>query len=363
MTSLFTAATKRAPLTAAVSDSAENRLTEILAAVLTRAPEAARKLVEEWTQEPPKGRLTVTPQRRTADGRYVDLELRYDEEGSRRTSLVWIEVKRDAGPSGEDQLWRYAWELRALLDNHQADSGHLVFLTRPHDWSELFEKFSAVGLGHLWPPKEATWPKLSAALTRWSRTSTEDRWKRELVREFVDYLQEEHVANEGLTLEGTIVLQRFQETDDAFATLLDETDNRLADWGRLEVYDAVPKRSSRAGWTDYYRTYTPLGEVASWGGDAAVLEWNFRRRAPRGRDRYCFAAGMTWLGPKEEAPWRGTREWPLDLEEFQDAFPRLYRWLQPEELAAKGMLDDQVDYLTGWVRKTFEALLAARIVQ
>ena len=265
MTSLFTAATKRAPLTAAVSDSAENRLTEILAAVLARAPEAARKLVEEWTQEPPKGRLTVTPQRRTADGRYVDLELRYDEEGSCRTSLVWIEVKRDAGPSGEDQLWRYAWELRALLDNHQADSGHLVFLTRPHDWSELFEKFSAVGLGHLWPPKEATWPKLSAALTRWSRTSTEDRWKRELVREFVDYLQEEHVANEGLTLEGTIVLQRFQETDDAFATLLDETDNRLADWGRLEVYDAVPKRSSRAGWTDYYRTYTPLGEVASWG--------------------------------------------------------------------------------------------------
>jgi len=72
---------------------------------------------------------------------------------------------------------------------------------------------------------------------------------------------------------------------------------------------------------------------------------------------------MTWLGPKEESPWRGTREWPLDLEEFQDAFPRLYRWLQPEELAAKGMLDDQVNYLTGWVRKTFEALLAARIVQ
>jgi hypothetical protein len=52
MLSLFTAATKRAPLDAERRDSAEDRLTEIFAAVLERAPAAACTLVNSWVEKP-----------------------------------------------------------------------------------------------------------------------------------------------------------------------------------------------------------------------------------------------------------------------------------------------------------------------
>lgn len=359
MPSLFTAATKRAPLGADTRDPAEDRLTEILAVVLERAPEAARTLVESWIGEWAHGEVTVQPQKRTGGNRHIDLEIRFQGPEPASPTLVWVEIKRDSKQSGPNQLWGYANDLRALLDKTCA-KGHLVFLTRPRDWREEFSLQPTRSLNGLWPPKDVTWPKTSAHLARWALETNENLFQSELVREFVDYLEEEHVATDGLRLEGAIVLQRFEETDEAFATLLKETELKL---GKSDLF-ALQEQTSRltgGGWKECYWTYTPRDQERG----LLDLEWNFKRRKSPGPSRSCFAAGLTWRDPRAESPWAhvlerlGDRSILLEFEQYTDDLPRLYRWLQPEVLAAQGALDYQVDYLANWVTKTFETLVDA----
>lgn len=351
--SLFTAATARASLSDLGRDPAEDRLTEIFAAVLDRAPGLAKALVRDWIGEDNDVKPRVRTQRPTRGGGRVDLEFEFRDPDS--VKVVWVEVKRDAGPSGEDQLPAYARALKSKLDGGAIDSGHLVFLTRPHDWSALFEQFKDGAPEDLWPPYPATWPAVSARMLQWSRKDP-DSFEARLVRECVDYLEEEHVASPGLTLEGALVLQRFQETDEAFAALLEMTAERLRDSGARFVSNRQPPQHlNRGRWKDCWWTYCPANQAA-W-SEEMWLEWNFRLQGPPGLARYCFAAGLTWRGPNNLAPWKDSQI-PEKFKRYEDDdFARLYRWLHPEELAACGDLETQADVLHAWVAEAFDALL------
>lgn len=364
MASLFTAATKRAPLDAERRDSAEDRLTEIFGAVLERAPAAACALVNRWVERSWVGdehRLAVTPQRWTSSAKHrrVDLELRFEESDSCSATVVWVEIKRNARLSDDLQLCDYARDLKRLVDDNKEIRGaRLIFLTRRRDWTLDPCEDEDGALGELWPPRCVTWADASGALATWSAGTNRDLYTTRLVQEFVEYLEEEHVATPGLSLEGAIVLQRFEETDDALVQILEATAERLEK--PFEQPCKYPNRLRAGGWKHCHWTYAVRAE--GWPEDLA-LEWNLRRRQS---GRLCFAAGLTWHGDRMRVPWLAEGELKnlaaVDgFHPYWDDLPRLYRWLQPEELAARGTHDDQVDFLANWVTRTFESLLAGKL--
>lgn len=184
----------------------ENRLTEVFAAALERTDGLALHLAKEWLSPDPGMhpsaepaswsaarvaldedglalRLPVRTQRLTRSAKLVDLELRFRRQSSSSADdvVIWVEVKHGANPH-ENQLSNYIRDLAGL--NVRAGA---VVLLAPR-WSYPF-----VG-AEPEPPgvPQRTWQQTAARCGRWRSA---DGVQRFLVKEFLDYLQEESLMD------------------------------------------------------------------------------------------------------------------------------------------------------------------------
>lgn len=244
-----------------------------------------------------------------------------------RTALVWVEVKRDSGPSGEGQLLNYGRDLEQRLASGEISRAHLVFLTRPGDWSETVDAYrknepDGVELS------QATWAQTSAALARWARGSSDHPFSQRLVEEFVDYLEEEQVASTGLNLDDAIVLQRFEGTDEAFSTLLELTASELDRWPIGPPARRRPKFHSRTLTSSPQPWSAPAGKAVAL---RAGAEGRRRRSRKAVGQPWVACHGTRSLGPSPRAA-ATDRADPASLPDS----PGMYvRWQRSQSLPPK----------------------------
>ncbi|MCH8272898.1 MAG: PD-(D/E)XK nuclease family protein [Candidatus Marinimicrobia bacterium] len=114
----------------------ENFFTEGLAYILDKDRNLLQKLVEHIQNKFPdenllkgfywkKAEVRTQSFYRNLSGRhnFIDLEIEFEE------ALLWLEVKVESGPSGEDQIIRYE-ELMGESDHIDHDRSGIVLLTK-----------------------------------------------------------------------------------------------------------------------------------------------------------------------------------------------------------------------------------------
>jgi len=354
------------------ANPAENRLTEITAAVLERHPPlacgftaallaqaapAARAAAQRriaaahaWLSEHGDTAEVLIDTQVMRGGRFVDLELRLACDPLRRTRdlIVWVEIKHGADISG-DQLSAYD----ALIDREPGAARAVVVLAPRQS-----------------PPSTALVPDtvpivfwqqvLGDCLTRLP-VQPHDSAGALLTRELLSYFEEEGLMPaKPLTTELALSLAVRPAATQTAAALCEIVHERV-----LQRYDSEGAKGG--GIPTYGPRFWAKHSIApgspSWGG--AWLEWGLRHDSARreARNAYAFVAGVTFHKGANAAGDPRHREWldaRLDqgFEQVTDDGPRLWSYHYPEQLLIASTFEEQADLLAGWVLERFDKLAA-----
>lgn len=355
----------------AARDPAEARLTESFAATLGSAPAVTRFVVEELlaASAPPGGEISVTTQRRTSAGDYVDVELRFGEV-VQPSLVVWLELKWNA-PLGPNQMERYRYALDIIARWTGAQTRLALIAARAVDVPEDLPE-GCVGL---------TWQDISRSMK--ASVQGVDETESLLVTDFTNYLEEHQLATTGgFTAADVVALDQYSDTVARLRGLITMVDSALGSQ-LTHVGGDGPRVQNDAPWAlEFFRLYQPdtkallpegqSGAAASplpgWAEYNVKFEWHFRWDAARGsRERgiQAFAAGVVCLDDQNLFGAADYKQWlqnlaAADVEYVRGAAkPFLYyllRFLYPAELVKAFDLPEQGDMLTKWVLDSFELL-------
>jgi hypothetical protein len=355
-------------------DPAENRLTEIFAAVLDRVPGLPRAVLEFWygPVAPATSEMfaSVHTQRHTTTGGIVDLAIRLRPR--RRNSkgmdvaetldsyeqgvVCWIEIKhRDPIPALHgDQLMTYLNDIGEIT----AKTRHVLLLApREFDPSER-------------PPAVAyrTWQSLALWMAEYVRDHGErlgevNVW---LIKEFLSFLKEEGLMDaDRITAEHAFIADAVPATYAAFAALWEVAEGVIFnEWH-------APRTGGMKQIMNMYRSFDILPSSgaelpATWRGN--FLEWGMRPDdflKTEARNALLFYAGLTvtstprkdpffnpdnsgWLADRERDKFRQVVQW----------YPRIWRLRYVEELLVFPTLQEQGRELGRWVVAAFKAISA-----
>jgi len=284
-----------------------------------------------------------------------------------------LELKREAPPD-ISQLVRYEGALRELAGAFGCT--YTLALVTKRD----------VELPGPLPPdvEHRTWQDVALLLTSLAAGGREasQLW---LSREFVDYLEEEHLATIGpFTVEDALAIERYDDALVRIREIIIEAESVL-----MRRYS--PPDADYASWgpkndpLDFYRTFpidtAPLFEdgsarpeaIEAWaagasGPEARWFEWHARHDAARDHPlgQRAFGAGIAMRAddafPADEyGDWlRGLAEEGFEyLPETTGHMWYLFRYLYPAQLVGGADVQQQSDHLVRWVDDSFRLLAAS----
>lgn len=371
-TSLFRRVT-RYPANASV-DPRENRLTEITAAVLERAPGLALALVGELLGGHPRfgqlasdlaqaaePRVDVRTQCVTSSGRFADLEIRI-RPALRATDatgmLIWVEVKHGSGLHG-DQVAAYTQD---IADEYRG---------------ERLERVVVVLAPRNWVPDRALPPGVpTLAWDNWGRVASDhaaresDPQSRWLLDQYIEYLQEEYLMEpEALTAVSAVALMEANAGEAAAASVCEYADAVVNEaWGQRTKCSKRARRKEPAFGLGYWAHHPPKqgrkSRARTWEpgwfewGLSATFDMEYLEIDPRGS--WVFTAGLTFPGkPAATEAMRDPAMTALGRRGVQytyfGGYYRLVRFMYPDELLARSSVDEQGRLLGDWLVTTFEA--------
>lgn len=366
----------------------EDRLTEILAAVLERVPEVGPLLARAWTapsQESAAAReiavsntslahsalatlplRSVRTQHTTGKGKRPDLVLRFGprRQPTREDVVIWVEDKLDANPH-EMQLTNYCKELPQ--DVHAA----AVVLLAPR---------SSLPYTVPEPVPESvfqrSWQEAGRQILKLCDNEA-DPVKLFLLRELIAYMREENLTDlEAIRPEHLVSLAYASQADAALERICEEASGLIEKgWDRApDDFESRPRLKTKTpayGW-DYWESWkmtkTRKGEE-----DYPCLDWhaawNSQLAEAEGRS-LVFISGLTTSADGELAATDEERVRHERLEagvlvggipvRFQrvsdDDWKRLARIAFPEEILIGRTLEAQAAMLAEWVIAGFRAL-------
>ena len=354
------------------ANPAENRLTEITAAVLERHPPLARAFTAALLAQAARNASTAARPRIAAarawlvehgdtaevridtqlmrGGRFVDLGLRlkYDPLRRARDLIVWVEIKRGAGISG-DQLSAY---LDLIEREPGAVSTVIVLAPRQSPPSEN-DVPDAVPV--------VFWQQVLAECARRLPPQPKGSARALLVQELFSYFQEEGLMPaQPMTTELALSLAVRDAANETVKGLCEIVHERVL----ARYADGGAKGGGiRQYGTGFWAKHTIASSSPAWAG--AWLEWGLRSDSARreGRGAYAFVAGVTFhrnanaAGDPQHHDWLAAR---LDqgFEQVTDYWPRLWSYHYPEQLLIASTFEEQADLLAGWVLERFDAVTA-----
>jgi len=265
----------------------ENRLTEVLAAVLERAPELAWQLAHAWTDpaqersapgELSRGatsgvfaaladrrRVSVSTQVRTVSDKQVDLALRFGDSATPSIDdvLLWVEIKHGAEPH-EGQLANYVRDLPGSVG-----WGAVVLLaprtSLPCDRDDIPDVVP-----------QRSWQAVSR-LIREHTGNQADPVTRFLLKELYAYMQDENLADPDLLRpEHFVVLAYADAAENALTTICERVSQIVArEWGRsADDFERAPRTGAPAfGW-GYWEAWSVRNDSS--GRGEIWLDWNAR---------------------------------------------------------------------------------------
>lgn len=364
---------------------AENRLTEILAAVLERVPEAGQQLARVWTaphQDAAAAREVVSTgtwlahdalaglhlqsvrtQVRTRTNKQVDLAVRFGQQvhPSGEDVVIWVEDKLGADPH-EMQLTNYVDDLPA---NVRAAAVVLLAprASLPYSSPEVPEDVP-----------QRSWQEAGRQLQLLLRASAGHPVERFLLKELIAYMREENLTDpEAIRPEHLVALAYADQAEAALERVCEEASGLIAKaWGAADDFEKVPRVRTETpafGW-DYWEAWTLKknadGEGVLW------LDWNARNDVslPEGEGRSLFfmsglaANAYEDLAATEEDRERHERVQagvrldgrPIRFQRVSDDCERLARIAFPEEVLVGRTLEAQAASLASWVVDGFRAL-------
>jgi len=355
-----------------LADPAENRLTEITAAILERhaplaraftaallsqaernaAPSAQPRVAaaQAWLVEHgPAADVQVATQL-ARGGRFVDMQLRLSCDPLRRERdlVVWVEIKHGADISGS-QLPAYV----ELIEEEPA-TARTVFVLAPRQsppsqdlvpdtvpvlfWEQVLADYTT-----RLPPE----PPGSAGTL--------------LSNELLSYMQEENLMPaQPLTIQLALALAVRQATNETVTALCEVVHERVGGYyaGVKAKGGGMPQYG-----TGFWATHTLSPAAPEWRG--AWLEWGLRddnaRRDPR--RAYAFVAGASFHRSDDVTADPRYRDWlgarlSENFEHVTDVHPRLWSYRYPEQLLIASSFEAQADLLVGWVLERFDTVTA-----
>jgi hypothetical protein len=330
----------------------------MLVLLLRVEPELAASLIKEWTGwDAGMTELDLDTEVFTRSGRFVDIEIALKCSPRK---WIWIEIKRDLpGESSEGQVAAYVEDLSK--ECHGDEEGCVVYLPRP-------------GVRDPKPPET---PSVAYRATDWTEVGTwlqESPWaKRPFVADFLNLLREETLFMERIDPNEINGLDR--RSPRRFAALIEEARERIALWAeRAPGVDSErggfgPSQSITwvTNWGERTNATFPL-EPDVGKNRPLLLEWNLRKRDEGLHvGEVVFAAGLTWwdmeasgwhdLASRIEQQTVASGKPPFSR--YDDDCHRLYKWLEPADLAQELSFEDQIEALRDFVVGSFDDLLVA----
>lgn len=351
---------------------AENRLTEITAAVLERHPVLARGFIAALLRQAARNARPAAQPRIAAahawlaehgdtaevlvstqlmrGGRYVDLELRlaYDPLRRARDLVVWVEIKHGAGISG-DQLDAYL----SLIDQEPGVVRTIIVLAPGQTPPSGALVPDAVSV--------ALWQQvLGDCLTRLPRQPQASA-SALLLQELIAYFEEEGLMPaQPLTTELALSLAVRDAANKTVTALCTIVHERV-----LESYaDGGAKgRGNPQYGTGFWARHAITPSSPTWLG--AWLEWGLRNdyARPERRGAYAFVAGASFNRSADVAGGARHEQWLAarlnqGFERVTHELPRLWSYRYPEQLLIASTFEEQADLLGDWVLERFDALTA-----
>jgi hypothetical protein len=364
----------------------ENRLTEILASVLERVPEAGQELACVWTdphQETAAARevawpltsraheaLTGLPLRsvrtqiRTPKGKRIDLALRFGPQATPSTEdvLIWVEDKLAANPH-HMQLVNYRDDLPVNV--HAA----AVVLLAPRSSLPYATPHVPDGVA------QRSWQETGRQMRLLLDTNRPDAVKAFLLKELIAYMREENLTDpEAIRPEHLVALAYADHAEAGLERICEEASRFVErEWGEAAVsFSKLPrlrKDTPAFGW-NYWESWR-LNKAAD-GNDVSWLDWNARNEVSHpeaeGRSLF-FMSGLTAgshenLAPTEDQRRRHERLQAgvyvdgrlVRFQRVSDDYERLTRIAFPEEVLIGRTIEAQATALGAWIVDGFRAL-------
>lgn len=342
-----------------LSDSSrEDRLTEALALVLESESLSADFIhwITELEASQGEASADVNTQAPTGSGNdRIDLELRCGSE------FVWIEVKLWSGPSGDDQLEKYA----RAMSTYGKDEGierTLVYLTRPGEGGETFDRAKSA----------ISDSKMPVALVKrdWSQVADWLRRRKSyLARSLAHYLAMESAMLNPVAEADLPAMLKAERVRESWwrlrAGVLERTEGEVWTFHRDTSW---PKQKASLSKPEFNLNFIP--DCPDWpndfGGRYAVLEFRVKEAA-RGLE---FRSGLTLVDEKERIEERFdlnalelmsvSGETEVTLDDAQGRLARIEIIRPIAELESLG-IEEQIVKIARWVSESFQQLSSAAL--
>lgn len=392
--SLFSRVTRYVPADA--GDPGENRITEVLAAVLERVPGLARRLAEMWLdpdqdQAPSEERAApateeawrrvgalppdVLPRVRTqvsVPNGYVDLELRFPTVSGTAVDeiLLWVEIKHGIEPH-DDQLQRYLDELDRF------NRGAVILLDHRRRLPHKTQVPTQV--------PQRSWERTGHEIERFAGQKIErfegsDAIQRWLCGQLLTYLREENLMDpKALGPEHLTALAYADQAERGLAWICERAAGRISVLFREQEPRGGGNRKAVYG-EGYWASWYPTPSVAAsdrWG--SAWLEWHIARDggirtgAPlahevlNGSGAIQIRAGLSVERQAGfDAELQRLLEQGIDIggevaifHRWRGDNERLMRVARPQDVLVGNDLTAQAEFLARWVTATLTAVETA----
>jgi hypothetical protein len=304
----------------------------------------------------------VSTWRLTHGGKFVDLELRFGHPGapSGDDIIVWVEVKHGVSPH-EHQLQNYLDDAKWELARERARATAVVLLA-----PRASDPFPG-----LVPPEvpNCDWQETARRCQRWSPSTETGRF---LLKEFLDYLQEERLMEpKVLTTLHLAALAEYNPVREGIARVC-ELASAYIDRNWNERSGCNNSRGKENCGVGYWESTPPARrghEGADW--SPAYWFWKLETRDLGMEDSRAgvpvFAAGVsaepsdTIVRGVEAAAWQATLQASDDFVAFRESngYDRFVRVAYPEEVLVGRDLSRQAESVGKWVVATYEVLYKA----
>lgn len=360
----------------------ENRLTQVLVAVLERIPDLALELARLWTapSNEAHGEVAYTATRsvhlalgglalqaihsqvRTVSGKQVDLTMRFgaSPQPSAEDVVIWVENKVGADPH-DQQLPGYVKDLP-----HEVREAAVVLLA-PRASLPYEREVVPDGV------PQRSWQAAGRCLHEAS-THRSDPVELFLLKELIAFMREDNLTDpEAIGPELLVALAYADQAEAALVRICEEVSRYVArEYGEPNSFLEAPRtRKPGYGW-GYWEAWT-LREAKN--GDATLwLDWNAQNdtthRESDGRSLF-FMSGLAAYSYVDLAPSSEDRLHHEQLQEgvkadgrsvrFQpvsDDCERLTRVAFPEEVLIGRTLEAQAASIGAWIIEGFRVLTA-----
>jgi len=366
----------------------ENRLTEILAAVVHAVPSFAAELMIDAGL--PAGDSYEVSTQVEAEGKFVDMEVLSLDRNRRVNGRLWTEHKIHA-QFGRNQMADYLERL-----HRRGGAGRLVGIVRaeaqlptgrPVEADAVVLPLLVPGAnqqtsslaGALW----RTWTQIASLVDRVARRDAGPRWREHalaeetparlrVLLEFTEALERRGLGHmDAIDNMDVIVLSLAGDTRDKLAALLQRTLQRLGRYTPETGPSTSGKSNVTVGWSWQVLRAPACWATERYDGWAELVTSVEDRWKPEelALESPCFGTGFTFeRGKAGELLDDCRREWRDQLAAGRDGIwlategnlLRLYGTLYLSEVITAGVtFDDQAGFIAEWAERTLDRVISA----